>query len=92
MAIAGVWYLLLKECVFVTKIGGSTMTEIERKRQIAELKALQYSDPRHLINEYCRMTGEYCGNQMPRGASFSRMIDTIVDLRAATESTRTTTS
>jgi hypothetical protein len=61
------------------------MTESERQRQIGELRALQSSDPRHLIDEYCRMTGEYCGNQMPRGASFSRMIDTIVELRAATE-------
>lgn len=61
------------------------MTETERLRQIAELRALMQSNPRNLIGEYCRMTGEYSGNQMPRGASFSRMIDTIIAMRAATE-------
>jgi hypothetical protein len=60
------------------------MSDIERTRQIAELRALQSSNPRELINEYCRLTGEFSGNQMPRGASFSRMIETIVVLRAAT--------
>jgi hypothetical protein len=61
------------------------MTEAERLRQIAELRSLMQSNPRNLIAEYCRMTGEYSGNQMPRGASFSRMIDTIIAMRAATE-------
>jgi hypothetical protein len=67
------------------------MTEIERTRQIAELRALQYSNPRELIAEYCRMTGECGGNQMPGGASFGRMIDTIVAMRAATPVADTTT-
>ena len=61
------------------------MTETERVRQITELRALQHSNPRDLIAEYCRMTGASRGNQMPQGASFSRMIDTIVEMRAATE-------
>jgi hypothetical protein len=67
------------------------MTEVERLRQTAELRALQYSNPRELITEYCRLTGEYSGNQMPHGASFGRMIETIVAMRAATETTDTAT-
>jgi len=61
------------------------MTEFERVQQTAELRALQYSNPRGLIAEYCRVTGEYSGNQMPHGASFSRMIETIVEMRAASD-------
>ncbi len=61
------------------------MTEFERVRQIAELRALQHSNPRSLIAEYCRLTGEYSGNQMPHGASFSRMIEMIIEMRAATD-------
>jgi hypothetical protein len=67
------------------------MTEADRQRQIAELRALQYSNPRNLIDQYCELTGEISGSQMPRGASFSRMIDTIIDIRAATEKTSTAT-
>jgi len=67
------------------------MTEAERLRQIAELRALQQSNPRGLIDQYCQLTGQINGNQMPRGASFSRMIDTIVSMRAATEGANTAT-
>jgi len=69
---------------FLFLCGIDAMTEVERTRQIADLRAMQHSDPRGLIAEYCRMTGEYSGNQMPRGASFSRMIEKIVEMRAAT--------
>jgi len=67
------------------------MTDAERLHQIAELRALMQSNPRNLIAEYCRMTGEHSGNQMPRGASFTRMIDTIIAMRAATKASDSAT-
>ena len=70
----------------------AAMNEAERQRQVAELRALQQSNPRGLIDQYCELTGQIGGNQMPRGASFSRMIDTIVNIRAATEAANTATS
>jgi hypothetical protein len=48
-------------------------------RRMAELRALQQEDPRSLIDLYCRLTGEIPSSQMPAGASFSRMIDSIID-------------
>jgi hypothetical protein len=74
------------------KTGSASMTETQRQQQIAELRALQQSNPRDLIDQYCQLTGQIGGNQMPNGASFGRMIDTIISLRAATESATTATS
>ena len=56
-----------------------------RERRVAELRVLQCSDPRELIDQYCKITGESNGNQLPHQVSFSRMIDTIVDHEAAGE-------
>ena len=61
------------------------MDEVFRERRIAELRALQSSDPRELIAKYCEIAGEPTGNQLPHGVSFSRMIDAIVDFEATSE-------
>jgi hypothetical protein len=55
------------------------VTEIYNARRAAELRALQQTDPRALIDLYCRLTGEIPSSQMPAGASFSRMIEVILD-------------
>jgi len=56
-----------------------------RERRMADLRALQSSDPRGLIAKYCEITGELAGSQLPHGVSFNRMIETIVDFEAASE-------
>jgi hypothetical protein len=65
------------------------MTESWHDRRTAELRALQQSDPRSIIDLYCEITGRFNGGQMPHQASFSRMIAAIVDhevnARAAAE-------
>ena len=48
-------------------------------QRTAELRALQQTDPQALIDLYCRITGQITNSQMPPGASFSRMIDSIID-------------
>jgi hypothetical protein len=58
------------------------VTEISTDRRVAELRALQQTDPRALIDLYCRITGEIPTSQMPAGASFSRMIDLILEREA----------
>jgi hypothetical protein len=65
---------------------GTPMEDESRDRRVAELRVLQFEDPRSLIDQYCRIAGESPGSQMPRGVSFSRMIDTIVDNEVVTES------
>ena len=59
------------------------MDEAIRERRVAELRVLQFSNPRELIEHYCKITGESNGKQMPHQVSFSRMIDTIVDHEGA---------
>lgn len=59
------------------------MTETNTDRRVAELRALQQSDPRALIEIYCKITGELSSSQMPGGVSFSRMIEAIVDREEA---------
>ena len=61
-----------------------------RERRVAELRVLQYNDPRGLIEQYCRVMGEIATNQLPH-VSFSRMIDTIVDHEGAGEKSPFTT-
>jgi hypothetical protein len=61
------------------------MDEPTRERRVAELRVLQFNNPRGLIDLYCKITGQSAGNQMPHGVSFSRMIDTIVDQEAVAE-------
>ena len=56
-----------------------TVDHLSRERRKAELRELQSSDPRGLIEKYCEITGEPTSSQLPHGVSFSRMIDTIVD-------------
>jgi len=66
------------------------MDESTRERRVAELRVLQFHDPRHLIEQYCKITGEASSNQLPH-VSFSRMIDTIVDHEAVGEKSSITT-
>jgi len=66
------------------------MDESTRERRVAELRVLQFNDPRGLIEQYCRITGEVSTSQLPH-VSFSRMIDTIVDHEAADEKSSVTT-
>jgi hypothetical protein len=63
----------------------TAVDEALRERRVAELRVLQFSSPRDLIDQYCRIAGESNGNQMPHGVSFSRMIDTIIDHEAEGE-------
>ncbi len=60
------------------------MDESTRERRVAELRVLQFNDPRNLIERYCKISGEASSKQLPH-VSFSRMIDTIVDHEAQTE-------
>jgi len=62
------------------------MDAAEREQRIAELRRMQLSNPRDLIEHYCRIAGAMSGSQMPRGVSFSRMIDAIVEYEATTRS------
>jgi hypothetical protein len=55
------------------------MDEALRERRVAELRVLQFNNPRELIDYYRHLVGESPSTQMPLGVSFSRMIDTIVD-------------
>jgi len=55
------------------------MDEASRQRRVAELRVVQFDDPRSLIDRYRQIAGESPSTQMPRGVSFSRMIDTIID-------------
>lgn len=43
-------------------------------RRIAELRTLQQTDPRSLIELYCRVVGQVPTNQLPNGVSFHGMI------------------
>jgi hypothetical protein len=61
------------------------MDEACRERRMAELRALQSSDPRELIAKYCATTGEPASSQLPHGISFSRMIESIVEFEGARE-------
>ena len=61
------------------------MDDTLRQRRVAELRVLQFSDPRNLINRYRAIAGEPVSNQLPHGVSFSRMIDTIIDHEERTE-------
>jgi hypothetical protein len=69
----------------------AAMDDATRERRIAELRVMQFNNPRHLIEEYRRIAGESASNQMPHGVSFSRMIDTIVDHEALAEKSPSTT-
>ncbi len=60
------------------------MNEAFRERRVAELRLVQFDDPRSLIEQYRRIVGESPSSQMPRDVSFSRMIDTIIDHEVAT--------
>jgi hypothetical protein len=73
------------------KICGDVVDEAHRDRRIAELRVLQFNDPRGLIEQYCRIMGGHAGTQMPHGISFSKMIDTIVDHETTTQSAIDTT-
>ena len=68
------------------------MEDEKRERRLAELRVLQFNNPRELIDQYCKIAGESNGKQMPHGVSFSRMIDTIVDHEAASKLSVTATS
>ena len=70
---------------------GSAMDEASRERRVAELRVLQFGDPRSLIERYRLIAGESPSSQMPRGVSFSRMIDTIIDHEAMTQCSETVT-
>jgi hypothetical protein len=61
------------------------VVEYSRERRAAELKELQAVNPRDLIEQYCRITGEAAGNQLPHGISFRRMIEAILEHETATE-------
>jgi hypothetical protein len=56
-----------------------------RERRMGELRVLQSSDPRGLIEKYCEITGEAAGSQLPHGVSFNRMIERIVDFEGGSE-------
>jgi hypothetical protein len=68
------------------------MDEAFRERRVAELRALQSSDPRELIAKYCEITHEPVTSQLPHGTSFNRMIETIVDFEAASEKSHVATT
>jgi len=61
------------------------MEELIRERRLAELRGLQVSNPRSLIDRYCEITAQAPSSQLPHGISFSRMIDTIVEHEVASE-------
>jgi len=63
------------------------MDETTRARRVAELRVVQCENPKQLIDRYCRIVGEPPSSQLPPHASFSKMIDTIVDAEAATQAT-----
>jgi hypothetical protein len=68
------------------------MDQASRERRVAELRVLQFDDPRSLIERYRLIAGESPSSQMPRGVSFSRMIDTIIDHESTTQSSEAVTS
>jgi hypothetical protein len=65
--------------------GINAVEETHREHRIAELRAMQLSNPRGLIEQYCKIAGELGGKQLPHGVSFSRMIEAIVDHEEQTE-------
>jgi hypothetical protein len=60
------------------------MAPLKRETRMAELRALQHSDPRTLIEIYCKITGQAQSSQLPHQTSFTRMIATIVELECRT--------
>jgi hypothetical protein len=64
------------------------VTETNTDRRVAELRALQQSDPRALIELYCKITGEISSRQMPAGVSFGHMVEAIVEHEEAEEARR----
>jgi hypothetical protein len=68
------------------------MDDSWRERREAELRVMQHNDPRGLIELYCKIAGETASSQMPRGVSFSRMIDTIIDQELQSASARQATT
>jgi hypothetical protein len=63
----------------------AAVDEASREKRVAELRVVQFQNPRDLIERYCRIAGAMSGSQIPNGVSFSRMIDTIVDEEAKKE-------
>jgi len=59
--------------------------ETFREQRVDELRAMQLSNPRSLIEQYRKIAGKMGGKQLPHGISFSRMIDAIVDHEVQTE-------
>jgi hypothetical protein len=55
------------------------MPQSSRDARTAELRALQQSDPRTLIELYCKITGQAPSSQLPHQTSFNRMIASIVE-------------
>jgi hypothetical protein len=47
--------------------------------RLAELQAEKYLNPGHIIERYREIAGLPLGQELPRGVSFSRMIETIAD-------------
>ena len=74
------------------QLTGYAMDQASRERRVAELRVLQFDDPRSLIERYRLIAGESPSSQMPRGVSFSRMIDTIIDHESTTQSSEAVTS
>jgi hypothetical protein len=68
------------------------MDEAKRERRIAELRVLQFNNPRELIDRYRQLVGESPSTQLPLGVSFSRMIDTIADHEKPAEKSAPATS
>jgi len=66
------------------------MDEDFRVRRLAELRALSSSNPRSLIERYCKIAGELTGKQLPH-VSFSRMIEAIVAHEELTEKSSSAT-
>jgi hypothetical protein len=67
------------------------MDEMTRERRLAELRVLQFNNPRSLIEQYWKIAGESSSKQMPQGVSFSKMIEAIIDHEAATNPATVTT-
>jgi len=61
------------------------MDVANRERRMADLRAMQSSNPRELIAKYCEITGELAGSQLPHGVSFNRMIEKIVEFELGSE-------
>jgi hypothetical protein len=89
-----VWRYVL--CFLTGKLAPSVLEvtavdDATRERRVAELRVLQFNDPRHLIEQYCKIAGELTSKQLPH-VSFSRMIDAIVDHEALGEKSPSTTN